>query len=86
MSFFNNKGGNSSSPSTPVSPSVESFIATANQTVFNLTGSYQLGENSLQVIVGGVRQFAPKNFTETSNTSFTLSKPLAEGIEVIVIY
>lgn len=87
MSFFNNKNGNNSGSSSPSTPEkVQTFISTANQTVFTLSSSYQRGENRLQVIVGGVRQFAPINFAETSATTFTLTESLIAGIEVVAIY
>ena len=87
MSFFNNKGGNSSSPSIPRNDeTVETFTSTANQTVFNLAGSYNVGKNRMQVFVGGVRQFSPKNFTETNSKSFTLKEAPSTGTEVIAIY
>lgn len=84
MSFFNNKGGQSS-PS-PIDETIQNFVATANQTVFNLTESYELGKNRLEVIVGGVRQYAPTNFTETSPKSFTLASGVPLGTEVVAIY
>lgn len=85
MSFFKNKGGQSSS-STPIDETIQKFTATANQTVFNLTGAYEVGKNRLEIIVGGVRQFTPTNFTETSPKSFTLKIGVPVGTEVIAIY
>lgn len=86
MAFFNNIGGQSTSPSTPVDETIQTFTATANQTVFNLTGSYEAGKNRLEVIVGGVRQFAPVNFTETNSKTFTLKIGVPAGTDIIAIY
>lgn len=65
---------------------VETFTSNAGQTLFTLNGTYVTGQNRLQVIIGGVRQYYPLNFTETSNKSFTVSEPLVAGLDVEVIY
>lgn len=85
MSFFNNKNGQSS-PTEFNDETIQRFVATSNQTVFNLTGSYEIGKNRLEVIVGGVRQFAPVNFTETNSRSFTMKIGVPEGVDVVAIY
>ena len=66
---------------------VEKFIATAGQTLFNLTNSYERGVNLLEVYVDNVRQWPGTNggFTETSDTSFTLSAACTAGTEVVAI-
>lgn len=80
MSFFNNKNGEL------FSERIEIFTSTEGQTVFILSDRYNLGENRLQVIIGGVRQFAPNNFTETNTTTFTLTSGVSAGLEVVAIY
>lgn len=61
----------------------QTFISTANQSVFNLTTPYEVGKNRLKVYVEGILQLPPNNFTETSSTSFTLSESLPVGLEVV---
>lgn len=80
MSFYNNKNGKR------FSERIETFISTEGQTVFILSNSYNLGENRLQVIIGGVRQFAPINFNETNSTTFTLTSGIPADLDVIAIY
>ena len=61
------------------------FVATAAQTVFNLSAfAYQVGSGSLIVEINGVAQFIGLDFTETTNTSVTLVTP-AEAGDVVVI-
>ena len=58
------------------------ITATANQTVFNLSISYQPGTNSLSVFVDGVNQYGPGAqyaYTETSSTSVTFTNGLHVG-------
>ena len=63
------------------------FIATANQKVFTLTNSYIPNQNMIDVSVGGVPQYSPTNFTETSSTSFTvLGTGVPVGTEVVASY
>ncbi len=63
---------------------IESFTASADQTVFTLTDfQYALGTGALWVFVSGVFQRPGIDFTETSVTSFTLDTPVAEGTVVI---
>lgn len=64
----------------------EVFTATSNQTVFTLKNKYSPNEYKLSVVVGGVPQFSPENFTETSATKFTMKEGLSTGTEVVVIY
>ena len=66
---------------------VEKFTATAGQTLFRLTNSYERGLNLLEVYVDNVRQWTGTNggFTETSDTSFTLSTACEAGTEVVAI-
>jgi len=61
------------------------ITATANQTVFNLSISYQPGTNSLSVFVDGVNQYGPGAqyaYTETSPTSVTFTNGLHVGAVV----
>lgn len=62
------------------------FTATANQTVFTLTKSYTPNENMIDVSIGGVPQYSPNNFTETSSTTFTTVSGVPVGIEVVAVY
>lgn len=62
------------------------FTSTANQTVFTLTHPYTPNENSIDVSVGGVPQYSPSNFIETSSTKFTLSSSVPAGLQVIATY
>ena len=61
---------------------LESFTATASQTVFNLANAYTLGNNTLNVYLNGVRQTA---YSETNTTRVTFTNPLAAGDEVVFI-
>ena len=63
----------------------ERHVSAANQTVFNLATGYQVGTNSLWVLVNGVRQTVGTDFTETNATTVTFSSPLVAGIEVVFI-
>ena len=59
--------------------------ATAGQTVFNLSISYQVATNSLSVFVDGVNQYGPGAqyaYTETSSTSVTFTNGLHVGAVV----
>lgn len=60
----------------------ETIIATAGQTVLNLTNSYVQDINNVSVYVNGVRQSA---YIESTTTSITLNNPLTLGDEVVVI-
>ena len=86
MSFF--RGGMvivSGEPSD-INLKTDTFTATANQKEFSLSSSYTLGRGRLRVIVGGVEQFAPKNFAETSAGSFTLAVGASQGTDIVAIY
>ena len=60
----------------------ETFNVTANQTVFNLSNSYNTGY--VDVFVNGVR-LSPSDFTETSSTRITLAEPAIPGDVVDVL-
>jgi hypothetical protein len=53
--------------------------ATQGQTIFNLTFSYTLGNNSLQVYVNGSKQVITLNYTETNSTTITFVSGLNVG-------
>lgn len=89
MSFYKNKlttintyeiTATSSNINTPI----EHFNATENQKVFTLVNSYEIGKNRLQVVVGGVKQYTPNNYTETTSNSITFIEGLSVGTEVTV--
>ena len=61
------------------------ITATAGQTVFNLSISYQPGTNSLSVFVDGVNQYGPGAqyaYTETDSDTVTFTNGLHVGAEV----
>ena len=60
----------------------ETFNVTANQTVFDLTNTYNSGY--IDVFVNGVR-LSPADFTETSSTRITLAEPAIPGDVVDVL-
>ncbi|RYI30631.1 hypothetical protein EVU96_09450, partial [Bacillus infantis] len=63
---------------------VQEFVATEGQTVFTLNGKYEIGKNLVEVIVGGVPQSVGKGFTESSDTTITISEGLPAGTTVKV--
>lgn len=63
---------------------VEKFTATQGQTVINLSNSYTVGADELQVTVQGVFQTTPEAYTETSATQITFTSPLDAGDFVVV--
>tara|TARA_B100000965_G_C19603362_1_gene764396 strand:- start:8661 stop:11303 length:2643 start_codon:yes stop_codon:yes gene_type:complete len=67
---------------TAKSTKIDTFTATAGQTVFNLSNSYLQNTNSVNIFVNGVRQSA---FTETDNNTVTLTNGASVGDEVVVI-
>jgi len=60
----------------------ETFNVTANQTIFDLTNTYNTGY--IDVFVNGVR-LSPADFTETSSTRITLAEPAIPGDVVDVL-
>ncbi|MBA4294357.1 hypothetical protein C0431_15465 [bacterium] len=64
----------------------ETYTATANQTVFDLTKAYMVGQGRLDVYISGVKQRSGIDFTETSPTSFTLSEGLEAGTIIEAVY
>ncbi len=64
----------------------QAFIATAGQTLFTLTEfSYERETGSLYVYVSGLFQRIGSDFTETSQTSFTLTAGVEEGTIVAAV-
>ena len=61
---------------------VESFVATAGQTVITLANTYTQYINNVSVYRNGVRQ---SDFVETSPSSITLTDPASAGDEIVVI-
>ena len=64
----------------------EEFTATSNQTVFNLIdGQYLVGANRVNVYIWGIKQ-PNSSFTETNNTTITLSEGVSAGTKVLIEY
>jgi hypothetical protein len=64
----------------------QTFIATAGQTVFNITFfTYTQNTNSLLVFVNGSKQRTGTDFAETSTSSFTLVEACTAGDVVEII-
>lgn len=60
------------------------FVATAGQTVFNLTNfTYEVNSGSIGVYVGGLKQQSGTDFTESASDRFTLDEPCFGG-EVVL--
>lgn len=81
-----------SSSGTPLAPAAsnvltERQIATAGQTVFNLTTfTYVTGGNALRVFRNGQLMTMPDDYTETSDSSFTFTTTeLNVGDEIFII-
>lgn len=67
-------------------PSVyQVFTATSGQTVFNLTQTYSVGDNSLWVFLDGVRQVVNQDYTETDSDTITFSSGLTSGSQVVML-
>lgn len=64
---------------------VETFTATAGQTVFTLANAYDVGQNAISVEVDGVAQVLGSGYTETGAKSVTFSEGLGVGAKVRVI-
>jgi hypothetical protein len=69
------------------SNSQQYFTATAGQTVFSLSFSYDIGLNTLFVFVNGSKQIVSLNYLETSTTSITFLTGLNLGdiVEVVTV-
>lgn len=69
---------------TSISPQAsineQSWTATEGQTVYTITnGKYVLGKGNIEVWVGGVFQIKGQGYTETSETTFTLTSGVSAG-------
>ena len=62
---------------------IETFTATAAQTVVTLTAPYVPGANSLQVFVDGLRMYLG-DYTETSTTTITFATAFTGGENILV--
>lgn len=83
--FLNNPNiGSSDEVQQEVIYKIDTFIATTNQRLFNLNGTYVLGKNRVEVFVGQVPQFG--NFAETSSKSITLDSGVEAGTNVTIRY
>ena len=58
---------------------LETQVATQNQTVFNLSGHYQVGNNTLRVYRNGVHQTLNVHYTETNASRVTFLVNLNAG-------
>lgn len=64
---------------------MEEFVATAGQTVFDLTVfEYWVGANNIAVYIEGLRQDVGDAYEETSSTRITFTEPLEAGWTVRV--
>lgn len=70
---------------SPAYAFTQTLTATAGQTVFNLSASYDPGTNDLQVFVNGLLLQKTADYTETSSTSLTFTSGLSAGDEVTVL-
>jgi anti-anti-sigma regulatory factor len=60
--------------------------ATAGQTVFNLSSTYVVGSDVLQVFVNGLQLVKTSDYTETSSSSVTFTSGLSLGDEAVFRY
>lgn len=65
---------------------VEKFTANAGQTVFQLKDDYNTRRNCVSVYLNGARQWLDTGFTETSESSITMTTPCEAGDEVVIVY
>lgn len=65
---------------------IESFTATKDQKVFQLSGEYNTKHNCLTVYKNGVRQWLNESFKETSSSSFTLVDSCEKGDKIVAVY
>jgi len=61
----------------------ETAVATANQTIFNLSMSYTPGANTLLVYVNGAQQILSLDYNETNSTRVTFTQGLIAGDNVV---
>lgn len=75
-------GGGNSGSGTTINSSRSFPSITPGQTVFTGLPTYLVGASQLRVYIDGVRQY-PSDYTETSNTSVTLTTPVQAGSSVM---
>lgn len=63
----------------------EVFTSTDNQSIFTLTNTYDINNDLIEVIVGGVPQY-DGNFIKTNSNTITLSEGVSVGISVRIKY
>lgn len=64
---------------------VQNITATAGQTLFSLSSSYQPGTNNLGVYVNGLRLVPGTDYTETSSTTLTMASGATAGDEFMFV-
>jgi len=64
---------------------VQNITATAGQTAFSLSSSYQPGTNNLGVYVNGLRLVPGTDYTETSSTTLTMASGATAGDEFMFV-
>jgi len=62
------------------------ITATAGQTLFNLSSTYVVGSDVLQVFVNGLLLVKTLDYTETSSSSVTFTSGLSLGDEAVFRY
>lgn len=77
--------GQSSEALSQISYTVQASIATAGQTVFNLTNQYTPGANTLAVYLNGLRLTVVSDYAETSTSSITLTAGAVAGDELLFV-
>lgn len=77
--------GQSSEALSQISYTIQASIATAGQTVFNLTNQYTPGANTLAVYLNGLRLTVVADYAETSTSSITLTAGAVAGDELLFV-
>lgn len=63
----------------------QTFMTTDNQTVINLNRDFLVGQNRVSLSIGGVRQYAGQDYTETDSHTLTMATPQKGGLKAEVI-
>jgi|GEM_PF-6237252 len=63
----------------------QTFTTTNNQTVINLDRDFLVGQNRVSLSIGGVRQYAGQDYTETDSHTLTMTTPQKGGLKAEVI-
>lgn len=61
------------------------FITTEGQTVIDLNRDFLVGQNRVSLSIGGVRQYAGQDYTETDTHTLTMASPLKGGLKAEVV-